>query len=161
MCGSSSLWSWFYFTACFARCNKDQIQAFSYLKQCRIYTFYWNESWTTGMLRSVHKGIVQWWYKIQFICTKREFCRYVVCSFLFRWVTINFTKVEIQERRGKGCAAADYQDLWLQACSTQEHMTQGVITLRTFFWLYMKSLRKNLLGMTLRSIQLKCSLYIL
>lgn len=84
------------------------------------------------MLRSVHKGIVQWWYKIQFICTKRGFCHYVVCSFLFQWVTINFTKVEVQERRGKGRAVADYQDLWLQACSTREHMTQGVIMLEHF-----------------------------
>lgn len=96
------------------------------------------------MLRSVHKGIVQWWYKIQFICTKRGFCRYVVRSSLFRWVTINFTEVEVKERQGKGCAAADYQDLWLQACSTREHMTQGVIMFRAFLWLYMKSLGKKL-----------------
>lgn len=121
------------------------------------------KSWTTGMLRSVHKGTVQWWYKIrkQKEKTKRGFFRYVVCFSLFRWVTINFTKVEVQERRGKGCAAADYQDLWLQACSTREHMTQGVIMLRAFLWLYMKSLRKNLLGMTLSCIQIKCSPYIL
>lgn len=95
------------------------------------------------MLRSVHKGIVQWWYKIQFICAKRGFRCYVVCSALFQWVTINFTKVEVRERRGKGCAAADYQDLWLRACSTREHMTRGVIMLRAFLWFYMKSLRKK------------------
>lgn len=57
----------------------------------------------------------------------------------FSGAAIKLTEVKVKESRSRGCAAADYRDLRSKSSSDWEHMTPGVIMLRAFLQLCMKS----------------------
>lgn len=48
---------------------------------------------------------------------------------VFWWLVVNLTALKWEESHSKGCVTADYQDLWLPACSDQKCKAPGTVML--------------------------------